>query len=497
MSNLVQLGPQYFPMSSIGTPVGAGSLYIGDPDTDPTVIGNQKTIEALKEDNTLIILTQPVTLSAGGIPLYNGSPVSLYVSGNYSLTILDINDAQIYYVPSIYKISSEDPLSPGNYYYPDYGEADQGVTGNDETIKFYVDQIGTIDKATIYLRHNSGNEFTDYLFSTTEVIPSNITIERENGARIQDDASNADLTINGPFVSELTQAFDWGNGTGTLSFGNNVHEIMVEWMGHINGTADDVQINLAIAAAANNQVIKAWGAAYTCTSSIAIDKSITLSIGQTVLTSTADPVIQITADDVAIIGINRKVSKLINTTAGEHIIRSVGATRSGITIGDIDFTGGNTVYVAQDREYEQAIWFGNDPYVGHHTNIMIKNCCFADAFQDILFQFVDDSKIINNIFKHGTANNVNVNLWSCDRVIIKGTTFIDTSAGCTNAIEVLGVADDNSSNVIIAENTFNGNYLEVINLAANKSQIIGNNIYSNVLQAHFLIFSFSKSSFLF
>jgi len=99
MSTLVVLAPQYFPLAAVGAPAGAGSIYIGEPDTDPTDSDNQITVQALKEDGTLQTLSQPITLSAGGIPLYNGSPVSLYVEQAYSLTVLDINGAQVYYVP--------------------------------------------------------------------------------------------------------------------------------------------------------------------------------------------------------------------------------------------------------------------------------------------------------------------------------------------------------------------------------------------------------------
>jgi len=112
MSNetLVILAPQFFPMSSVGAPVGAGSIYVGEPDTDPTVVGNRKTVYALTEAGALVALSQPITLSAGGIPLYSGSPVSLYITGDYSLTVLDINDAQVYYVsstPGIYNTPAE------------------------------------------------------------------------------------------------------------------------------------------------------------------------------------------------------------------------------------------------------------------------------------------------------------------------------------------------------------------------------------------------------
>lgn len=100
MANLIRLGPQYFPKVAVSTAIGVGSLYIGDVDTDPVIVGNQKTVSALQENGDLTVISQPITLSAGGIPLYNGSPVSLYVDGSYSLKVLDASGAQIYYVPS-------------------------------------------------------------------------------------------------------------------------------------------------------------------------------------------------------------------------------------------------------------------------------------------------------------------------------------------------------------------------------------------------------------
>lgn len=100
MSNIVLLGPQYIPLHASDNAVGAGNLYIGTADTDPTVTANQITVEALQENGSLVAMQQPITLSAGGIPLYNGSPVSLYVDGDYSLAVTTALGSQIYYVPN-------------------------------------------------------------------------------------------------------------------------------------------------------------------------------------------------------------------------------------------------------------------------------------------------------------------------------------------------------------------------------------------------------------
>jgi len=91
-------------------------------------------------------------------------------------------------------------------YYPNASETDQGATGNGRTIKAYVDAIGTDKKATIKLTHNNTGNTTTYQLSTSETIPSNITLEIEHGAILNNDISirNADYkwTASGSGTSE-------------------------------------------------------------------------------------------------------------------------------------------------------------------------------------------------------------------------------------------------------------------------------------------------------
>jgi hypothetical protein len=120
----VRLGPEYFPETSRGRPIALGSIYVGQPDTDPSILANQKQLSVQQESGTIVAVTQPISTSAGGIPLYLGSPVTLLVEGTYSLKILDSSDAQIYYVPSA---SSESSGTTSDACYPSYAAVDQGV----------------------------------------------------------------------------------------------------------------------------------------------------------------------------------------------------------------------------------------------------------------------------------------------------------------------------------------------------------------------------------
>ncbi len=68
---------------------------------NPVLEENRKIVYALQEDGTAVPLAQPVIGSAGGVPVYNGSPVSLAVSGSYSLTILDSSGVEKYVIPHV------------------------------------------------------------------------------------------------------------------------------------------------------------------------------------------------------------------------------------------------------------------------------------------------------------------------------------------------------------------------------------------------------------
>ena len=128
MANVVRLGPEYMPQSSIGRPIANADIYVGLPDTDPEIVGNQKTLSVLQEDGTIVAVAQPISTGAGGVPMYGGDPVTLLVDGNYSLKVLSSLGAQIYYVPSIpmtdssikgADIASASPLvigTDGNYF---------------------------------------------------------------------------------------------------------------------------------------------------------------------------------------------------------------------------------------------------------------------------------------------------------------------------------------------------------------------------------------------
>ena len=100
-------------------------------------------------------------------------------------------------------------ITRGNTYYPNSTEADQGQTGGGETFKAYAGLIGS-KNGTLFLKHDSGGEYTNYIFDTDLSLGSNIAIQIEQGARIYVN-SGSTLTIGSIPQIGINHAF-FGDG---------------------------------------------------------------------------------------------------------------------------------------------------------------------------------------------------------------------------------------------------------------------------------------------
>ena len=103
--SLIDFPVLYIPDPIKGRPLFYGKIFVGEPDLDPEDGNgnpiNSKQLRIVQEDGTKVDVPQPFILSAGGVPVYNGSTVRLDVDGNYSLKILDKNGAQTYYIHNV------------------------------------------------------------------------------------------------------------------------------------------------------------------------------------------------------------------------------------------------------------------------------------------------------------------------------------------------------------------------------------------------------------
>lgn len=100
-NNVARLPIDYFPDPTKGRPVFNGQVFIGEPDKDPEIEANRKAVTLRQEDGTEVPVTtkgQPFITGAGGVILYNGSPVQIIADGDYSIKVLNAKGAQVYFV---------------------------------------------------------------------------------------------------------------------------------------------------------------------------------------------------------------------------------------------------------------------------------------------------------------------------------------------------------------------------------------------------------------
>lgn len=83
--------------------VANGMIYIGIPDTDPTVSGNQQQVYIENEDGSLTAVPQPIRTNLGGYPVYNGQIVKFVTQKNYSMSVLSSLGVQLFYFPDLLK----------------------------------------------------------------------------------------------------------------------------------------------------------------------------------------------------------------------------------------------------------------------------------------------------------------------------------------------------------------------------------------------------------
>jgi len=111
----------YIPDPTKGKPISNGQLFFGLPDLDPEIEANRITVGLQQEDGTVVPIApaaQPILTGAGGVPLYNGSPAIIVLDDSieeFSLKVLDKNNAQVYYnenVETWLTNSALDPFKP-------------------------------------------------------------------------------------------------------------------------------------------------------------------------------------------------------------------------------------------------------------------------------------------------------------------------------------------------------------------------------------------------
>lgn len=156
----------YYNARNKGKPIFNGLIYVGEPNLDPKIVANQKTLTAKQEDGTQVAIAQPVSTNSGGYSVdSSGNPVVLLVDGNYAIRIDDnlgnlaleqanVNDgvpltsvSGVSRIDTVADLRNEEPTSDGQSIFL-VGHTNQGLGGGefyfDASDTTSTDNIGTI-----------------------------------------------------------------------------------------------------------------------------------------------------------------------------------------------------------------------------------------------------------------------------------------------------------------------------------------------------------------
>lgn len=154
-TNVVKLGPGYYPNPEVGRALANADIYIGEPDKEPQDF--PKTVSVQQEDGDIVAITQPIQTGSGGVPLYNGSSVILLVDGEYSMQVLDSTGSQVYYTP---KSLDNNPVTFSDADFEVFNDAD-----NTKVLDFDLSNIPTGTKNTVTLPSEDVDFTNQKLFS--------------------------------------------------------------------------------------------------------------------------------------------------------------------------------------------------------------------------------------------------------------------------------------------------------------------------------------------
>lgn len=183
-----------------GKPIFNGKMYFGKPDLDPVIFTNQKQVYYIQENGDLVAASQPIILSAGGNPTYNGDAVTLGIDGEYSTKVLNKLGVQEYYVART--DSSGDSGSVITY-------AEDSQTLSDGQL--VVDFTGiTVAVANIYVGKESGDRGKLFEGDDYEVTGgSQITLTSSFNSGTKLIAASSELVSREDPVKELSQAYEF------------------------------------------------------------------------------------------------------------------------------------------------------------------------------------------------------------------------------------------------------------------------------------------------
>lgn len=100
---IVSMPSQIFTMARSFKAVANGKIFIGNIDTDPTIPGNQIPVYLENEDGSYVQIQQPISINAGGFPVYSGQVAKFVTVKGHSMAVYDAYGTQQFYYPNVLK----------------------------------------------------------------------------------------------------------------------------------------------------------------------------------------------------------------------------------------------------------------------------------------------------------------------------------------------------------------------------------------------------------
>lgn len=98
---VVSMPSQLFTLARSFKANANGKIYIGQPDTDPTIPANQIQVYIENEDGSLVPTSQPISINAAGYPVYGGQIAKFVTVQNHSMAVYDAYGALQFYFPNV------------------------------------------------------------------------------------------------------------------------------------------------------------------------------------------------------------------------------------------------------------------------------------------------------------------------------------------------------------------------------------------------------------
>lgn len=167
---VIGMPSQLFTLARSFKAAAYGSIYIGQIDTDPTIPSNQIQVYLENEDGTHVPVPQPISINAGGFPVYSGQVSKFVTVQGHSMAVYDAYGVQQFYYPNVLK------------YDPDQLRVELETKGINiikngvKSVPFFADlkngSHGIVDAIMTIEHHSGGLGGASYRRSGTTGIPS-------------------------------------------------------------------------------------------------------------------------------------------------------------------------------------------------------------------------------------------------------------------------------------------------------------------------------------